>query len=304
MRILLTGVTSMIGTALAKLLLVSGHSVVGVARGGSAKAKELGELANAEIVYSNMADYRTLSDKVNGQIDAAVLMAWNGTRGNERMDADMQQKNEADNAALLPELLKLGCRTIMTAGSQAEYGPWQSESAQTEEAEPCPNTEYGKSKLRFYRAADTFCRERGIRLIEPRFFSLYGPEDNANTLIMSLLCSMLRHEPCNMTACVQLWDYLYIDDAVRGLVKLLTENHAGGVYNFGSGDCRQLKAYVEEMHRVTKSTSELRYGAIPYPPTGMVSIHPSVDKLRATGWRPQVSFEQGVRQIMDTINFA
>ena len=82
------------------------------------------------------------------------------------------------------------------------------------------------------------------------------------------------------------------------LVKLLTEDHPGGVYNFGSGDCRPLKAYVEEMYHVTESESELRYGAVPYPPTGMVSIHPSVDKLLATGWRPQVSFEHGIRKIM------
>lgn len=298
MKVLITGATSMIGSALMKRLLTSGHSVVAVVRAGSAKANALDVLANVKVICSGMTDYDALSVKVEDPIDAAVLMAWNGTRGKDRMDAVMQQRNEADNAALLPELVKLGCRTVMTAGSQAEYGPWQSESAQTEEAPLCPNTEYGKSKLRFYRKADAFCREHGIRLIEPRFFSLYGPEDNENTLIMSLLRSMRKNEPCSMTACVQMWDYLYIDDAAAGLVKLLTEDHPGGVYNFGSGDCRPLKAYVEEMYHVTESESELRYGTVPYPPTGMVSIHPSVDKLLATGWRPQVSFEHGIRKIM------
>ena len=215
------------------------------------------------------------------------------------MDAAIQQQNEVCNASLLPELAKLGCHMIMTAGSQAEYGPLYSEQAQSEEAPTCPNTEYGKSKLRFYHMAHAFCQGQGIRLIEPRIFSVYGPNDDENTLIMSLLRLMLRNEPCHMTACVQMWDYVFIDDVVTGLVKLLTEDHPGGVYNFGSGDCRPLKEYVEEIYRITGgSRSALHYGAVPYPVTGMVNIHPNVSKLRSTGWTPAVTFAEGIRQIL------
>ena len=91
-----------------------------------------------------MEDYGTLSERIKGKVDAAVLLAWNGIRGQARMDAAIQQQNETCYAQLLPELEKLGCHTIMTAGSQAEYGPWYSEQAQSEEAPTCPNTEYGK----------------------------------------------------------------------------------------------------------------------------------------------------------------
>lgn len=101
-----------------------------------------------------------------------------------------------------------------------------------------------------------------------------------------------------LTECVQMWDYLYIDDAVAGLTKLLTENHPGGIYNLGSGDCRPLRDYVEEMYRITGSHSALQYGAIPYPDTGAVNIHPDVSKMRSIGWTPSVSFEQGLRMIM------
>lgn len=295
---LITGATSMIGSALIERLAHDGHRVIALARTNAAKTLRIRQLPFVEIVHCDMASYGNLSRLISDSVDAAVLMAWNGTRGKDRMDAAIQQQNETCYAQLLPELEKLGCHTIMTAGSQAEYGPWYSEQAQSEEAPTCPNTEYGKSKLRFYHMAHAFCQGRGIRLIEPRLFSVYGPNDDENTLIMSLLRLMLKNEPCHMTACVQMWDYVYIDDVVTGLVKLLTEDHPGGVYNFGSGDCRPLKEYVEEIYRITGSRSALHYGAVPYPVTGMVNIHPNVSKLRSTGWTPAVTFAEGIRQIL------
>lgn len=298
MRILITGATSMIGSALIERLAHDGHRVIAVARTNAAKTLRIRQLPFVEIVHCDMDSYGNLSRLISDSVDAAVLMAWNGTRGKDRMDAAIQQQNEVCNASLLPELAKLGCHMIMTAGSQAEYGPLYSEQAQSEEAPTCPNTEYGKSKLRFYHMAHAFCQGQGIRLIEPRIFSVYGPNDDENTLIMSLLRLMLRNEPCHMTACVQMWDYVFIDDVVTGLVKLLTEDHPGGVYNFGSGDCRPLKEYVEEIYRITGSRSALHYGAVPYPVTGMVNIHPNVSKLRSTGWTPAVTFAEGIRQIL------
>lgn len=299
MRILITGATSMIGSALLERFVLAGHQVVAIARPDSSRMSVLlnkGSLV--ETVYCNMEDYASISKLVKGKVDAAALMAWNGTRGKDRMNDIIQRYNEIGNTRLLTELEKLGCHTIMTAGSQAEYGPWKGEIAQTEDTLPAPNTEYGKSKLRFYHTALDFCSKRGIRLIEPRIFSIYGPDDNENTLIMSLLRAMLKNEPCMLTKCVQMWDYLYIDDAVAGLAKLLMENHPGGIYNLGSGDCRPLRDYVEEMYRVTGSHSTLQYGAIPYPDTGAVNIHPDVSKMRSIGWAPSVSFAQGLRMIM------
>ena len=298
MKILIVGATSMIGAALTERLLNNEHQVIAVMRPQSSKRQELEKLPIIKSVFCNMEDYGTLSERIDGKVDAAVLLAWSGIRGQARMDAAIQRQNEVYNTSLLPQLCKLGCQTIMTAGSQAEYGPWSSEQAQSEDSPTCPNTEYGKSKLRFYHTAHAFCQSQGISLIEPRIFSAYGPNDNENTLIMSLMRLMLKNEPCSMTSCVQMWDYVYIDDVVTGLVKLLTEDHPEGVYNFGSGDCRPLKEYVEEMYRITGSSSVLHYGAVPYPATGIVNIHPDISKLRSIGWTPAVTFAEGFQRII------
>lgn len=53
--------------------------------------------------------------------------------------------------------------------------------------------------------------------MEPRFFSLYGPYDFEGTLVMSTLKKLMGNEPCDLTKCIQQWDFLYIDDAIEAL---------------------------------------------------------------------------------------
>jgi nucleoside-diphosphate-sugar epimerase len=105
-----------------------------------------------------------------------------------------------------------------------------------------------------------------------------------------------------LTQCIQKWDFLYIDDAVQGILRLMENDCVDGAYNFGSGKSEDLKVYIEEMHKITNSKSVLNYGAITYPPTGMVSILPIVEKFTRTGWHPKTSFSEGISHIIESIN--
>lgn len=109
---------------------------------------------------------------------------------------------------------------------------------------------------------------------------------------------MLENKPCELTECIQLWDFLYIDDAIDGLVKLVEDDVPEGIYNFGSGYSAPLKEFIEEMKGITHSESELMYGTIPYPTTGIVNVNPAVGRLLALGWKTKTSFADGIRQII------
>lgn len=295
MKVLITGANCFIGKRLLMKLSMAGVESVSVIRHKSPLKEELDNLMNTSVLECSMEEYSTLDKHVLG-IDAAVLLAWNGTRGSLRMDSSLQKANYEYNMKAIQSLIHAGCKTIITAGSQAEYGFY--EGLISEDYECHPNTEYGKYKLKLYEDARATCEMCGVKLIEPRYFSLYGPNDYKDTLIMSLIRKMLKSEPCDLTECIQKWDYLYIDDAVDALYRLIVNDCEGGVYNVGSGDTRDLKEYVLEVKRILRSDSVLNFGAIPYPETGMVSICPDVCKLMdSISWKPQVTFEDGIRKI-------
>ena len=300
-RILVTGATSMIGAALIKKLIENGDKVVAIVRENCTKLSKLPNSQQIEVVSCNMDEYWKLTDKIEGTIDVAFAAAWNGTRGSSRNDHGLQADNLKYNIDLLHDVVELGCRTFLTSGSQAEYGEWNEVCKLREDVVPHPNTEYGKNKLAFYEYAEKYCYERGCRLVEPRFFSLYGPYDFEGTLVMSTLKKLMGNEPCDLTKCIQQWDFLYIDDAIEALRLLIDNSECSGIYNFGSGYSAPLREFVEKMVQITQSNSILNYGAIPYAETGMVNVNPNVQKLLGIGWQPKMSFEMGIKEIIKNI---
>lgn len=300
--IVVTGATSFIGRNLVAELLKR-NRVIAVIRKDSKKKKFLPLHKNMHCFEVDMTDYKCLSLLLGRHkpIDAFIHLAWNGTRGKMRDDSYIQKRNLKASLEVLRCAEELGIKMFIMAGSQAEYGPWKEKEKLNESVIPCPNTEYGKAKLAFYEAAIRKCKEKKIKFIEPRFFSLYGPGDYEGTMIISMLKNMLHNTTCNLTESIQTWDFLYIDDAIRGIARLLEENVEAGVYNFGSGESHPLRWYVEKMAEITGTKSDLNFGVVPYPPTGMVNVNPDVHKLMATGWKPQVSFEAGIETVIKSL---
>lgn len=295
MRIAVSGATSMIGAAIVNRLLLQGHEVIAIVRKSCKKLDTLNTSDNLTLVSCDMCDYRAINGMINGKIDVAITTAWNGTRGADRNNQKLQQTNLQYSIDFLKEMIRLGCKKFFTAGSQAEYGLWTRQEKLSEDVLPNPNTEYGRYKLQFYEYAKAYCVEHGCTLVEPRFFSLYGPNDFTGTMVMSTLKKMIANKACELTECVQLWDFLYIDDAIDALCMLIASEKAAGIYNFGSGRSAPLKEYIETMMEVTQSKSELHYGAVPYPKTGIVNVNPNIDRLTELGWIPKVTFIEGMK---------
>ena len=294
MKVIITGANSFIGARMCWRFAKAGWQVTAVMR----NTYDFGE--NVEQILLDMENYDRLG-KLTGGADCMLHLAWNGTRGAARMDRKKQRDNVEYSMNAVRSMLAAGCKRVVTAGSQAEYGP---HADQISELTKCmPNTEYGKAKLLFYNEAAALCEALGATCIEPRFFSLYGQGDEPSTMIITTLEKMLHDEPCPLTKGVQMWDYLHVEDACDALLALcVNTNIKSGVYNFGSGDTRPLGEYIREMARITQSNSLLQFGLVSYPETGMVSLWPDVSKLKQTlGWEPRISFAEGIRSIITSL---
>ncbi len=295
-RVIITAANSFIGRRVTKVLSENGYYVYAVVRNTFTDHDIFKEMVNCKIIHCDMNEYDALGKCIAERCDIGIAMAWDGTRGIDRSDKEKQENNFKNSA---DAIIALGCSKIITAGSQAEYGSCFGKRKITEEDICRPNTAYGVSKLKLFEYAERRCAENRIVLIEPRYFSLYGEDDYAGTMIISIIQKMLNHKPCELTECIQQWDFLYIDDAVNALYKLLVSETAEGIYNIGSGISKPLREYIEEMRRISDSRSELLYGTIPYPETGIVNTNPAIDKLLNTiGWKPETSFEEGICKVI------
>ncbi len=299
MKFIITGATSFIGLELTEYLLANGHSVIAVCRPNS---KGLSFFPNGvEIVTSEMAGYGNLHNEIV-QADVFINLAWGGTGHDGRNIVDVQKENIAYTTAAFFAANKMGCKLFLEAGSQAEYG--STTEPQCEDS-PCnPFSEYGKAKLQVKEELFKLSEQMDMKYIHLRIFSMFGENDHPWTLVMSAIEKMLRNEKVDLSPCTQNWNFIYIKDAVR-IITILCEKAVENpdfkheVYNIASEDTRVLKDFVVRMKELTKSTSELNFGAM--IPANLVSLQPDMNKTKnVVGAISNYSFDTVITKIIET----
>ena len=119
MRIVISGATSMIGAALTNKLLENTHEIIAVVRPNSKKIVGLSKSLKLSIVECSMEDYSELNNLIQGKVDVAISTAWNGTRGTDRNNEELQIENYKNSISFLEAMIAKGCTRFLTAGSQA-----------------------------------------------------------------------------------------------------------------------------------------------------------------------------------------
>ena len=294
-RIVITGATGFIGIHLMEQWLEKDSEIYAVIRPHSKNASRVPKNDHIHVIELPMEEYDQLPVIIDSA-DYFYHLAWEGARAPFRDDAAMQKNNYDCALQAYEAAKKLGCTFFLGSGSQAEYG---TTTGIVDEDYPCnPTTEYGKQKLNASKELLNRAKSDGMKLIWTRIFSIYGPYDFQGTLIMTSIDKMLRDETIEMTEGTQLWDYLYVSDAAAAMVLLAEKECDNSVYNIASGDYIPLRSFVEDIKRILNSKSDLQFGAIPYGVHGPVNLTPDSSKMKALGWKPTVSFEDGIRTII------
>ena len=303
MNIVVTGATSFIGAPMVDKLIGMGHDVYAVVRPASKNIARLDTgRERLHVIEMNLEEADRLDGAILVPCEAFFHFGWDGAGSENRMNRDVQQKNAADSLKALEGARKLGCRTFLFSGSQAEYGITD---GLMREDSPChPVSEYGKDKLEVCRRAGEKAGELGITYLHTRIFSVYGPGDHPWSLVSSCVDTFLKGGHMEFGACTRLSNYLYIKDAVRAITGLLLAKSPSGVYNVAGNDTRPLREFIGEIHRLCGGRGTFEYGKRPPNAEGVVSLNPDTGKLyRAANFQPRISFEEGIREMIANHEF-
>jgi len=198
-----------------------------------------------------------------------------------------------------------GCDTVVYASTSSIYG---------DRTEPSPedmpvtvNTGYEASKLAREKYAEYFANHYDMSMAGMRFFSVYqGMEDGAEehkgeyaNLIAQFADDIANgRNPEIWGDGTQTRDFTHVDDIVRGL-ELAADHELTGVYNLGTGEQYSFDRLVEVLNDELGTEVDPVYEDNPIPED--VYVHDTMadaSKMRdATGWEPQISFEEGVERV-------
>lgn len=298
MRVVITGSTGFIGTALCEEMLKNGHEVVAVIRPGSQKREKLqfGAELNKYLQIAEVAleDFAGLAERI-GKADVFYHLAWNGSSGAARENFDIQQTNIGYTADAIRAAAKCGCKKFVGAGSQAEYGVVHG-VAKEEETVPHPFMMYGAAKLAAYQMGQVLAKQLGIQMVWTRIYSVYGVGENPGTLVNYVIDTLQQGEVPELSPCENMWNFMYITDCVGALRILGEREETEGIYHVASEDTRLLREFVEEMRDVVAPRIELGFGLKESDPERTFWLEPDRGRLTKEGFIDNVIWKEGIRK--------
>ncbi len=292
MRILLTGGGGFIGSHLCRELVDHGHEVAALSR--SVDPWRLrGEMSRITLIQGDLSSI----DGCAGQIerfapDAIAHLGWQGVANLDRNDL-VQVRNVGWTADLLNLGGRLGVRTFLGLGSQAEYGPKSAVIGPYDETRP--TTLYGECKLAAGRIGARLAAEAGMRFVWMRVFSTFGPADHAYWMVPGLIGSLMKGERPALTLGEQQWDFLFVSDAARAIRLALEMEAAAGIYALGSGSAPSLRSTIEAIRDAIDPALPLGFGDVAYRPDQVMLLQADVSALhRDLGWKPRTGIDDGI----------
>jgi len=294
-KIVITGATGMIGAALARCAVVNGIEVLCIVKKDSGRLSNIPQSKLVKVEYSDINKYHNLN--LSGNYDVFYHLAWEKTFGASRDDVDTQIDNIQYTLDAVRLAKKLECKKFIGTGSQAEYGI--AAEPLTPETPVNPRSGYGIAKYAAGKLSRLHCSQLGLQFNWARILSVFGPLDGAHTLIMYVINELRAGRSPELTKCEQIWDYLYCDDAARALLAIGKNGVDGKTYPLGSGNGRKLSEYLESLRDVVNPEGVLQFGKRVYYPHQPMYLCADISELtNDTGWKPEVSFEDGVKRIM------
>jgi nucleoside-diphosphate-sugar epimerase len=288
-RTLVTGATGFIGGHLCRALAQRGERVEAWARPGSGDGG-LGAVAGVELHSVDVCDRDAVAAAISARPPRRVLHLA-GVRIIGNSAANLRRMFDTNVRGILHVLEALPASArVVYVGSAEEYGRGPVPFSESQPADP--QTAYAVTRLAATQSVLALARPGTC---VARLSVVYGPRQRGEMFIPSLLAACAARRTFAMSLGEQTRDFLYVDDAVRGLIALSGAESAGGIVNVASGVEVTVRHVAEEAARLTGAGADLRIGAIPSRAGEASRYVCSIERMRAlTGWYPEIPLRDGL----------
>jgi UDP-glucose 4-epimerase len=300
-RALVTGGAGFIGSNLIDRLIADG--VEAVAYDNLSTGRESFLSSDAEVVVGDVLDTEALTAALEG-CDTVFHLAANADvrHGLEHPERDLRQ-NTLGTASVLEAMRAAGVRRLAFSSTGSVYG--EPEVFPTPEDAPFPvqTSLYGASKLAGEGLIQAYAAGYGFEAVILRFVSIMGERYTHGHLFD--FYRKLREDPTRLHVLGngrQQKSYLYVQDCVSGILTALAAQAAAGVgiYNLGTDETTVVDASVAAIVAHMGIEPEISYAG---GERGWVGdsplIHLDCTRLRALGWRPELTIRQAVERTLD-----
>lgn len=289
-RVLITGITGYIGSQLAQAL-TAGCIVYGLVRQPLNEAYLTSELKEK----LTLLPYDGHGESVLAALQASCpdvvyhLAAHYTAAHDMRSVPQLVESNVMLGTYLLEAMGAVQCRRLVYATTVTTHCTGGSYR---------PLTLYAAAKQAFSDLVEYYTGTGALAAAAVALSDTYGPGDRRPKVLNLIRQSALQGTTLNLTSGRQIYNAVYIDDVVQGLIRAAAALEQPGsthrLFQLCADNPRSLRETVELMLEVNGLKCQANWGGKPdpdYMPEHPLHIFPA-----PPGWRPCVSLEDGLRR--------
>lgn len=181
------------------------------------------------------------------------------------------------------------------------YGPPQ--YLPVDESHPiCPFNPYAQTKVICEKLCEGYERDFGVKISIIRPFNLYGVGQKGKLLIPEIFTQLKEGKSkIQLKAASPRRDYINVIDVARA-IKMCAETECSiGPYNVCSGESVSVCEITEIINRNLRNKVQFTFSASDRP-NEVDETRGAYNNLKALGWEPSISFEAGIKAIIESEN--
>ncbi len=298
MRVLITGGSGFIGSHIAQQL--QGRAEVRVLDNLRTGYRRNLAGMNVDFIEGSILDRAAVRAAVKGVDHVFHLAAMVSVPESVQNPHGCVELNVTGLLNVLEEAAAAGVRKLCFSSSAAVYGN-NPVVPKVETMLPEPRSPYAVTKLDGEYYCRQFAEDGRLETVALRFFNVFGPRQDPGSAYAAavpiFMRKALRHEPLTIFGDGgQTRDFVYVKDIAAANIFAVTTPGLTGVFNAGYGGQITVLELARRIIAHADSRSEILHA--PERAGDVRHSRASVDALRAAGFRPVSSFDDGLAETL------
>ena len=285
-KILVIGGSGFLGhNLLKKIALMKNFDIFSLTRSRNRLNEKI---KNVNYIYCDICKLANLKKKIKKNYDYVVNFSGN-------IDHKKNDETYKVHFGGLNNLLKIinlkKLKLFLQVGSCLEYGKKQSPQKESFFCKPISN--YGKVKYK----ASKLVKKKINDFVIIRPYQVYGPYQKFDRLIPMVIKSCIKNEEFPCTQGNQQRDFLYIDDFINLIIKILSKNKLKNkIFNVGYGQPIKVKKIINTIVKITKKGRPL-FGSIKMRRDEINKLYPNLSLVKKElNWKPKIKLKEGLKR--------
>jgi UDP-glucose 4-epimerase len=303
MKVMVTGGAGFIGSHIVDALYTAGHEVIVIDNFSTGLRENLD--FDKVVVYDVNIDThgRETIDIIKQEKPEVIfhLAAHPGVPHSMQNPIGTHDVNVSGTLHILEGARQAETKRVVFSSSSSVYGGALVQPT-PEKNELNPRSPYAMQKMMGEQYCKLYSEIYGLDTVCLRYFNVFGPRQRSDSPYAAVVaafvdCAKTGKQPIIYGDGMQCRDFCHVENVVQAnmIVGFKEDPFCGGAFNVGCGK----RITINEVHKLSGAPPARN---LPDRPGDVRRSQAAIHKLKRFGYKPEVSFEEGIRRLLEENN--